>query len=105
MEYPELAPVLEAILKAVPAQKIILFGSRARGEARPESDYDLLVVVPREVDKRSAARSLYLALAKVRKGFAVDLVVAHPEDLEKYKDAWMTIYPQALREGRTLYAA
>ena len=46
MEYPELAPVLEAILKTVPAQKVILFGSRARVEARPESDYDLLVVVP-----------------------------------------------------------
>ncbi|WP_105316904.1 nucleotidyltransferase domain-containing protein [Thermus tenuipuniceus] len=105
MEYPELVPVLEVILKTVPAQKIILFGIRARGEAHPESDYDLLIVVPKEVDKRIAARSLYLSLAKVRKGFPVDLVVAHPEDLEKYKDAWMTIYPKALREGKTLYAA
>lgn len=105
MEYPELAPVLAAILETVPAKKVILFGSRARGEARPESDYDLLVVVPETLDKRQAMRVLYLALSRVRKRFPVDLLVAHPQDLERYREAWMTVYPEALKEGKVLYAA
>ncbi|AFV76826.1 putative nucleotidyltransferase [Thermus oshimai JL-2] len=105
MEYPELTPVLQAILEAVPAQKVILFGSRARGNARPESDYDLLVVVPEGVDKVAALRKVYLALASLQKGFAVDVVVAHPKDLERYRKAWMTPYPDALKEGKVLYAA
>jgi predicted nucleotidyltransferase len=105
VEYPELAPVLSAILKTVPAKKIILFGSRARGEARPESDYDLLIVVPPEYKTMRVWKDLYLAASKAQKGFSLDLVLATEEDLARYRDAWMTIYPEALKEGRVLYAA
>ncbi|MFN3179768.1 MAG: nucleotidyltransferase domain-containing protein [Thermus sp.] len=105
MEYPELEPVLSAILEAVPAEKIILFGSRARGEAHPESDYDLLIVVPPEYKTMRVWKALYEATSKVQRGFSLDLILATQEDLEKYQNAWMTIYPKALREGRVLYAA
>lgn len=83
MEYPELAPVLEAILKTVPAQKVILFGSRARGEARPESDYDLLVVVPPGYKTMRVWKELYLAASKAKRGFSLDLLLATPEDLPR----------------------
>ncbi|MFN4070546.1 MAG: nucleotidyltransferase domain-containing protein [Thermus caldifontis] len=105
MEYPELEPVLSAILKTVPVRKIMLFGSRARGEGRPESDYDLLIVVPPEYKTMRAWKDLYLAASKVQRGFSLDLVLATEEDLARYRDAWMTIYPEALKEGRVLYAA
>ncbi len=105
MEYPELAPVLSAILKTVPAKKIILFGSRARGEARPESDYDLLVVVPPEYKTMRVWKDLYQAASKVQQGFSLDLLLATEEDLARYRETWTTVYPHVLREGRVLYAA
>ncbi|AWR86584.1 nucleotidyltransferase domain-containing protein [Meiothermus taiwanensis] len=105
MNHPELKPVLERILEVVPAQQIILFGSRASGQARPDSDYDLLVVVPPSLDKREAMRALYLGLSQIKKGFPVDVLVAYPEDLQRYQQAWMTIYPEVLAHGQVLYAA
>lgn len=101
MEHPEPAPVLQAILEAVPARKAILFGRRARGNPRPESDHGLLVVVP----ESAALRKVYLALASPNKGFAVSVAVAHPKDLERHRKAWMTPHPDALEEGKVLYAA
>ncbi len=103
MDYPELKPVLERILEVVPARQIILFGSRARGQGHPDSDYDLLVVVPPELPKRPTAQSIHRALLGLL--VPVDLVVAHPADLERYRTAWMTIYPEALKGGQVLYAA
>ncbi|WP_117238223.1 nucleotidyltransferase domain-containing protein [Thermus sediminis] len=105
MEYPELGPVLEAILQVVPAHKIILFGSRARGDARPESDYDLLVVVPQEHKTTEVWKRLYQAVAQARPGLALDLLLATEKDLECYRDAWMTVHPAVLREGHLLYAS
>lgn len=74
------------------------------GEARPESDYDLLVVVPPEYKTMRVWKDLYLAVSKAKRGFSLDLLLATAEDLEKYRDAWATLYPKVLREGRVLYA-
>ncbi|WP_279232366.1 nucleotidyltransferase domain-containing protein [Thermus albus] len=100
-----MGPVLKAILRTVPARKVILFGSRARGEAGPESDYDLLVVVPPEYKTMRVWKDLYEAASKAKRGFSLDLLLATEEDLEKNQDAWMTVYPRILREGLVLYAA
>ena len=47
-----LAQCREAVRAMVPSATVILYGSRARGDARTDSDYDLLVVVDGEVDWR-----------------------------------------------------
>ena len=46
----------------------------------------------------------FLAVSKAKRGFSLDLLLATAEDLEKYRDAWATLYPKVLREGRVLYA-
>lgn len=81
--------------------RIILFGSHARGEAGPESDVDLLVVLPKVVNKRQAAIEIRRALAD----FPVckDIVVTTPEEIARRGHLVGTILRPALREGKVLY--
>lgn len=103
MNYPELEPAIARITATVPVERIILFGSRARGSARADSDYDLLVVVPAEDKTLATYKKLHKALLGL--GLDIEVVLASPEDLRNYQNAWMTIFPAALREGQVLYAA
>lgn len=83
--------------------RIILFGSAARGDMRPDSDIDVLVVVSEGIHRRHTAQAIYRQLI----GFplAVDVVVATESDLSKHKDNFSLVYYPALREGREIYAA
>ena len=82
-------------------EKIILFGSRARGEGTPNSDADLLVVMPVDGSKRQRAVQIDLALEGIP--IPIDLIVVTPEELEKYRDTIGTIIREALREGKVVY--
>jgi HEPN domain-containing protein len=79
-------------------EKIIVFGSRARGDAREESDVDLLVVLD---DADGRGRELSRALDGVP--FANDVLMATPETMERRGDAVGTVYRRALREGAIIY--
>lgn len=81
--------------------KIILFGSAARGQGGPDSDADLLVVMPVEGSKRQQAVQIDLALEGIP--IPIDLVVITPDEVEKYRDAMGTIIHEAVREGKVLY--
>ncbi len=81
--------------------QIILFGSYARGTAGPDSDVDLLVVMPfagRHVDKCVEVR---LALSGI--GLAKDVFVVTPEEVRKFRDIVGTIIKTAVHEGKVLY--
>ncbi len=90
-------------MQTVHPLRIILFGSAARGEMRPESDLDLLVVMPDGTHRRRTAQDIYERLFGI--AISVDIVVATPTDLEKHKDTIGLIYRSVLREGRQLYVA
>ena len=81
--------------------KIILFGSYARDTAGPGSDVDLLVVMPIEGSKRKKTIEIYHLLTGV--GMPKDIIVATPEEVERYRDVVGTIYCSALREGKVIY--
>jgi predicted nucleotidyltransferase len=81
--------------------KIILFGSRARGQAGPDSDADLLVVMSVDGSKRQQAVQIDLALEGIP--IPIDLIVVTPEEVEKYRDVTGTIIREAVREGQVLY--
>ncbi len=102
MEYPELRPVVQAIREAIPVERIYLFGSRARGDARPDSDYDLLVAVPEGYATFRNLRQIYRAVSG---GLDLDILLITEKDLERFRHNQSTIYPQALREGRVLLEA
>lgn len=97
-----LREIVQRIVETVHPEKIILFGSAARGEMGPDSDVDLLVVKS-GVHRRELAARLYRELADLP--VPKDIVVAAPEDLERHRDTIGLVYRAALRDGRVVYAA
>ncbi|HEX9942875.1 MAG TPA: nucleotidyltransferase domain-containing protein [Thermoanaerobaculia bacterium] len=83
-------------------EKIILFGSHARGDAGPDSDVDLLIVMPFFGSKREKQLEIRLALRGIR--IPKDIVVTTPEEFLWRKEVPGTIERPAAREGRVLYA-
>ena len=100
---PPIEELVRRIVEGVHPQRIILFGSAARGDMRSDSDLDVLVVMPEGVHRRRTAQELHERLF----GFPllVDILVATPVDLEKHQDNLGLVYHRILREGREIYAA
>ena len=97
----EIRTMVERIVNQFSPEKIILFGSRARGQAGPDSDVDLLIVMPVSGSKRHKAIEIGVALHDVR--LPKDLIVTTPEEFEWRKDTIGTVERPAWREGRVLY--
>jgi HEPN domain-containing protein len=89
------------LVDAFAPQKIILFGSRARGDHHLDSDYDLVVVVDRPPVSEDELDPIPLAAREVHG--AVDVIVDSPERFERRRTDVGTIEYVADREGRVLY--
>ena len=98
---PDLGDIVRRITEQFSPDKIILFGSRARGDAGPDSDTDLLVLFPEVEDPRKRAVELYLALTDFRG--PKDIVVSTTYRFERYRNVANTVYWPASREGKVLY--
>ena len=94
--------LVRQIVEAVHPLRIIMFGSAARGDMNPDSDLDVLVVMPDVTHRRHTAQELYLKIHGL--GVPFDILVATPSLLERHKDNIGLIYRQVLREGREIYA-
>ncbi|MGO8815461.1 MAG: nucleotidyltransferase domain-containing protein [Terriglobia bacterium] len=93
--------VIRRIVQAVQPDKIILFGSRARGNARPDSDIDLLVIQDSKVPGYRRDAALYLALAGLNA--PVDLITYTPEEVRDWSAAPQAFITTAIREGKVVY--
>ena len=102
-EPEQLRDLVARVLAITPAHRILLFGSAARGERRPDSDLDILVVAPEGTVRRHTAQRIHVNLI----GFPlpVDVIVATESDLRRYGDTPGLVYQPALREGKVIYAA
>lgn len=97
--------VVDATVEAVDPARIILFGSRARGDSRVDSDLDLLVV---EREPFSPRRSREAELKKIRRALwripvPVDVLVYSLVEVEEWRDSPNHVIGRSLREGVTLY--
>ena len=97
--------MVEKIVAEVDPEQIVLFGSRARGDARAGSDVDLAVVESepfgQERSKRLEAARLYRTLS----GFLVskDILVYSRDEVDYWRSSLNHVLARALREGRVLY--
>lgn len=94
--------IVKRIVKKFHPEKIILFGSHARGDAGPDSDIDLLVVMEFEGSKLDLMVELQGSIDRIV--VPMDILVTTPEDFEWRKDVVGTIEWPACREGQVLYA-
>ena len=100
LEQGTLDDIIGRIVEAVQPERIILFGSAARGDMSRNSDVDLLVVKEGE-NAWTVMGRIYENLYGV--DAAVDAVVVSPEELERYKDSHALVIKPALQEGRVVY--
>ena len=92
------------VREAIP-DTVILFGWRARGDSRPDSDVDLLIVEPEPFSplrsRRQETARRYLALRRLAR--PKDLLLYGRDEFERLKDSAHPVVGRALREGRVLY--
>ena len=97
-----LQTITTRIAEAIRPQRIILFGSWARGERDPHSDIDLLIIqesdLPR-TQRYAQVRRLFWGM-----GLPMDILVYTPEEFARYQSVLGSFTNTVAREGRVLYA-
>jgi len=83
-------------------EQIILFGSQARGDASPDSDVDLLVVMPGDVNRREVAIDILTTLSDMP--MPKDVIVTTSREIATRGQLPSTVLHQAIHEGKILYA-
>jgi predicted nucleotidyltransferase len=101
---PVLAEIVRRLVEAYRPERIYLFGSKARGDAGPDSDYDLMVVVP-SAESSAWQQSLRTAAALRGMGIATDVLVWSRDAFEKRLHLKVSLPATVLREGKLVYDA
>ena len=96
-----LQEIVRRIVAVARPDRIILFGSRARDEARPDSDYDILVMGPTPDDPYHRVLPVYDALVGLR--VPKDVVWWTAEEADEWRNVKSHFITTVLREGRVLY--
>jgi uncharacterized protein len=95
------ADIVRCIVETAQPDKIILFGSRARGDARPNSDFDVLVIKESAEPRYRRSVPLYVALAHLP--IEVEVIVYTPAEVEEWRGVPQAFVTTAVREGTTIY--
>jgi len=93
--------IVRRLVEAVDPDRIILFGSRARGDARPDSDIDLLII--KDSDQPGYRRAIPAYRALTGMGIPKDIIWRTPAEVQDWSQVPTYITTRALKEGKTLY--
>jgi len=96
-----LAEIVRRLVEAIDPDKIILFGSRARGDFHGQSDLDLLIVKSAEESASRQTGQAYRALWGI--SVPVDILWYTPEEVDYWSEVKYHVATRATREGRVLY--
>ena len=99
-----LKAMVDRLVKAFQPEVIYLFGSVARGQAGPDSDYDIMVIVPSSSEpKYRRAQKAQRALWGLLNG--ADVLVLTRDEFDESRTVICSLPATVLREGKELYAA
>ncbi|MGH9328449.1 MAG: nucleotidyltransferase domain-containing protein [Terriglobia bacterium] len=106
LDYPPITldtldEIVRRILAVGSPLKIVLFGSRARGESRPDSDLDLLIIQESDLPRYKRSSCYLRALVGVFP--AKDVLVWTPQEVAEWAGVPNAFITTVLREGKTLY--
>ncbi len=97
--------IVQAVVAAAAPERIILFGSAARGGIGPDSDVDLLVIEEEssfhEGSRRAECSRIRRALWRF--SIPIDVLLFTPEEMDKWKDATNHVIARSVREGKIVY--
>ena len=97
--------MVAAIVQEIDPEQIYLFGSRARGDARPDSDVDLLIVEQGPPDPRCSRWEKLVQLSRCLARFRIpnDTLIYSRNEVERWRHTTNHVVARALREGKLLY--
>jgi len=93
--------IIRRILKKVNARKIILFGSRARGNYTEESDYDLLVICDDFIDIKKLSKEIYSQFIGINKG--IDVIIRPEKYISENKSNLNSFIGNIINEGEVIF--
>lgn len=96
-----LPDVIETIVESFDPVKIVLFGSLARGDEHPDSDIDLLIVLPKVENKHAVAVAIRRATAKLP--VPLDVIAVDPDELRRRGNTIGSVLRPALLEGEVVH--
>lgn len=93
--------IVRRVVEVIHPDKIILFGSRARGDAHQGSDIDLLVIAGSSEPRHRRSAPLYGALSDIL--IPMDILVYTPDEVKAWSEVRQAFVSTAVREGKVLY--
>jgi predicted nucleotidyltransferase len=93
--------IVDRIVEAAHPEKVILFGSTARGTTGPQSDLDFLVIKAGRYNARTVAGQIYRRMRGIAR--SIDLVIVSPQQVEDSRNSPSSVVYPAVREGRVVY--
>ena len=93
--------LVDILIREVDPDRIILFGSRGRGNNQERSDYDICVLKTGVAHRRKLAKQIYRLLYDI--DVPVDIIVETPERFDQLKDNRFLIYKDIAKHGQVIY--
>ena len=98
---PTLRHLIDILIREVEPDRIILFGSHARGDNEEKSDYDICILKTGVAHRRNLAKKIYRLLYDI--DTPVDIIVETPENFDQLKNNRFLIYKEIAKHGQVIY--